>query len=138
MARSPKTKVEPEAVAEVTTAIEADAVAIEADAVAIEADGTDSDGTWPIEDESAPAAPQDQDTPPSRTEDSLDTAQAEDQAEVQPAAGGITVTITGPKHGRWRAGRHFSAEPTVIDIDTLTEDELAVLRDDSMLTIVVG
>lgn len=104
MAHSPKTKAESEAVAEVTTAIEADAVA------------TDADGTWPIEDESA---------------------QAEDQAEVQPA-GGITVTITGPKQGRWRAGRHFSADPTVIGIDTLTEDELEALRGDPLLSIVVG
>lgn len=124
MARSPKTKVELETVVEETTAREAD--------------GSDNDGAWPIEDESAPAAPQDQDTPPSRTEDSLDTAQAEDQAEVQPAAGGITATITGPKQGRWRAGRHFSAEPTVIDIDTLTEDELEALRGDPLLSIVVG
>lgn len=132
MARSPKTKVEPEAVAEETTAIEADAVATEAD-------GADNDGTWPIEDESAPAAPEDQDAPqPSGTEDSLDTAQAEDQAEVQPSAGGITATITGPKQGRWRAGRHFSAAPTVIDIDTLTEEALEALRGDPMLTIVVG
>lgn len=131
MARSPKTKVELETVVEDTTAREAGAVATEAD-------GTDSDGTWPIEDESAPAAPQDQDTPPSRTEDSLDTAQAADQAEVQPAPVGITVTITGPKQGRWRAGRHFSAEPTVIDIDTLTEEALEALRGDPMLSIVVG
>lgn len=48
------------------------------------------------------------------------------------------VTITGPKQGRWRAGRHFSAEPTVIGIDTLTEDELEALRGDPMLPIVVG
>ena len=101
MARSPKTKAEPEAVAEETTTIEADAAATEAD-------GTDNDGTL-----------------------------AEDEAEVQPA-GGITVTITGPKQGRWRAGRHFSDEPTVIEIDTLTEDDLDALRGDPMLSIVVG
>lgn len=111
MARSPKTNVEPDAVA--------------------------------TEEEIAPVEPvsetvsEGQDAHPDSTEDSLDTAQAEDQAEVQPA-GGITVTITGPKQGRWRAGRHFSAEPAVIEIDTLTEDELEALRGDPMLSIVVG
>lgn len=123
MARSPKTKVEPEAVAEETTAIEADAVATEEEIAPVE----------PVPE----TVSEEQNTPPSRTEDSLDTAQAEDQAEVQPA-GGITATITGPKQGRWRAGRHFSADPTVIEIDTLTEDELEALRGDPMLSIVVG
>lgn len=123
MARSPKTKVELETVV---------------DAATTEADGSDNDSAVATEAESAPVAPQDQNAPPSGTEDSLDTVQAEDQAEVQSAPGGITATITGPKQGRWRAGRHFLPEPTVIDIDTLTEDELAVLRDDPMLTIVVG
>ncbi|SOC20618.1 hypothetical protein [Rhodobacter maris] len=83
------------------------------------------------------AAPQDTPQPPS-TEDSLDTARAEDNAEVQSAPGGITVTITGPKQGRWRAGRHFSAEPVVIELDDLSEDELAALRDDPALTVAVG
>jgi len=132
MARSPKTKVEPDAVA-------AEVTAQEADAVATDADGTDNDGTWPIEDESTPVEPQDQDTPQQlSTEERLDAREGEDKAEVQPAAGGIMVTITGPKQGRWRAGRHFSAEPAVIEIDTLTEDELEALRSDPMLTIAVG
>ncbi|TKD26443.1 hypothetical protein FBT96_00565 [Rhodobacter capsulatus] len=124
MARSPKTKVETEAVAEETTANETDAAATEEEIAPVEPESeTVSEG---------------QDAQPDSTEDSLDTAQAADQAEVQPAPAGITVTITGPQQGRWRAGRHFSAASTVIDIDTLTEDELEALRGDPMLTIVVG
>ena len=130
MARSPKTEVEPEAVVETT--------ASESDTAATEADGLDSDGTWPIEDESTPAAPEDQNTRPSRTEDSLDTAPAEDQAEVQPAPAGITVTITGPKKGRRRAGRSFGPEPVTVTVSELGEEAMQEILSDPYLTVVVG
>lgn len=136
MARSPKTNAETEAVAE-------DVAASEADTAANGAEGTDNDGTWPIEDESAPAEPvsdtvQDQNTsPPSSTEDSLAGSEVKDEAEEQPAGLGITVTITGPKQGRWRAGRHFAAEPTAINRSDLTDTDLAALRADPMLTVLM-
>ncbi len=48
---------------------------------------------------------------------------------------GAKVSIVGPKRGRWRAGRHFTAEPTVIPVDDLTEDEIVAITLDDKLTV---
>ncbi|WP_457647370.1 hypothetical protein [Profundibacter sp.] len=45
------------------------------------------------------------------------------------------VSITGPKRGRWRAGRHFSATPTVIARTDLTDDEMVAINMDPALTV---
>lgn len=50
----------------------------------------------------------------------------------RPAA---TLVVTGPARGRWRAGRHFTAEPTTIPHDQLTEEDLDRLLDDPELTV---
>ncbi len=48
---------------------------------------------------------------------------------------GPCVSIVGPKRGRWRAGRHFTAEATLIPLADLTEDEMAAIRLDPALTV---
>lgn len=49
--------------------------------------------------------------------------------------GMTTVTIVGPKAGRWRAGRKFDATPTTIAIADLTADELAAFEADPRLSV---
>lgn len=44
----------------------------------------------------------------------------------------VTVTVTGPKRGRWRTGRYFDAVPRTFEA---TADELLRLRDDPLLTV---
>ncbi|WP_300439398.1 hypothetical protein [uncultured Mameliella sp.] len=51
----------------------------------------------------------------------------------QPPEG--VLTVTGPKKGRWRAGRHFTPEPVKIPLADLTEDEIAMLAADPKLTL---
>lgn len=46
-----------------------------------------------------------------------------------------TLVITGPKQGRWRAKRHFGAEPVSIPANELTEEEIALLKGDPALTV---
>ena len=50
---------------------------------------------------------------------------------------GKTVVVKGPEKGRWRAGRHFTLEPTSIPLVDLTEAELEKLCDDPLLTVAV-
>lgn len=46
-----------------------------------------------------------------------------------------SVLVTGPKAGRWRAGRHFTPEPVSIVIDDLTLLEMDALVTDPLLTV---
>lgn len=52
-----------------------------------------------------------------------------------PEAKPVTVIVTGPKAGRWRAKRFFTAEPTSINLTDLTETELALIKGDPLLTV---
>lgn len=45
------------------------------------------------------------------------------------------IMIVGPKGGRWRAGRHFGPEPTIIDVADLTEEEGRALISDPKLVV---
>ena len=47
------------------------------------------------------------------------------------------LLVTGPKRGRWRAGRHFTPEPTLIDLDDLDEGEEDAILGDRTLTVQV-
>ncbi len=49
--------------------------------------------------------------------------------------GRFTIIVQGPPAGRWRAGRHFTAEPTSIPAGDLTMQQLAALRDDPVLMV---
>lgn len=49
----------------------------------------------------------------------------------------FVLVVTGPRRGRWRAGRHFTDQPTRIPLDDLTEIELDALRDDPALTATI-
>lgn len=52
------------------------------------------------------------------------------------ADGATAIIVTGPKKGRWRAGRYFTAESTLIELAELTDDELATIAADPALTVV--
>lgn len=55
--------------------------------------------------------------------------------DTQPAALSPSLIITGPKRGRWRAGRHFGPQAVTIPVADLTETEIAALRADPVLTV---
>jgi len=48
---------------------------------------------------------------------------------------GIVVAVTGPAGGRWRAGRKFTPEPTLVDVSTLTEAEQEAIANDPELRL---
>lgn len=48
---------------------------------------------------------------------------------------GWTVTVVGPTRGRWRAGRKFGPEPTLIPAAELTEEDMAKLVEDPELVV---
>lgn len=58
-----------------------------------------------------------------------------DDAMKRFASQGKTVVVKGPEKGRWRAGRHFTIEPTSIPLADLTEADLEKLCGDSLLTV---
>lgn len=45
------------------------------------------------------------------------------------------IMVVGPKGGRWRGGRHFTPEPTIIDVADLTEEEGMALIHDPKLVV---
>lgn len=47
----------------------------------------------------------------------------------------LTVVVTGPEKGRWRAGRRFTREPVSIPQSELTDHELAMLEGDPELSV---
>lgn len=47
----------------------------------------------------------------------------------------LIVVVIGPKGGFWRAGRHFTPEPTRILASELSDEEAAMLRDEPKLAI---
>lgn len=59
---------------------------------------------------------------------------AQAAAEAQSAAA-ETITVVGPKKGRWRAGRHFTLEPTVIPMSDLTEAQFDAIDSDPLLVV---
>lgn len=63
------------------------------------------------------------------------------ETEIQPGADVMvieTITITGPKQGRWRAGRRFTKEPVTIPVDDLSEAEICALEDDPKLVVTLN
>lgn len=52
--------------------------------------------------------------------------------DLPPIDGFVRVTVTGPKAGRWRAGRHFTSEAATIDV---SEDDKRALENDPLLTV---
>ena len=60
-----------------------------------------------------------------------------DQVMKRFVSQGKTVVVKGPEKGRWRAGRHFTMEPTSIPLIDLTEAELEKLCGDPLLTVAV-
>ena len=60
-----------------------------------------------------------------------------DQVMKRFVSQGKTVLVKGPENGRWRAGRHFTMEPTSIPLIDLTEAELEQLCGDPLLTVAV-
>lgn len=65
------------------------------------------------------------------------TAPQADAGAQAPQPSGMVVRITGPKKGRWRAGRRFTAEPVDIPLDDLTKDKATAFNDDPTLSVEV-
>ncbi len=53
------------------------------------------------------------------------------------AAKGLVLRVSGPAKGRWRAGRHFGPDAVDIPVADLSEDEIARLKADPELIVVV-
>lgn len=68
-----------------------------------------------------------------RSEAAGDTPHPEPQPDPPTEAETLTVTVTGPAKGRWRGGRHWTAEPKTLE---LTQDEIDVLRTDPAISVV--
>ncbi len=62
-----------------------------------------------------------------------DQAKGKKTRATDPAGGAIVVT--GPKKGRWRAGRYFGHEPVEIPIEELSKKDAKKLASDPQLTI---
>ncbi|SNS86777.1 hypothetical protein SAMN05421763_103277 [[Luteovulum] sphaeroides subsp. megalophilum] len=95
-------------------------------------DGTDDDPHL---------APSSQDEAPRTGQPASLVGQAEAGGEVSPPPAdepepGPTLIVKGPARGRWRIGRHFTAEPVTIRLDELSDDEALRLAADPELTIV--
>lgn len=58
-----------------------------------------------------------------------------DQAAPPEPAEPAHYEITGPRKGRWRAGRFFTAEPTLVPVRDLTDDEIEALLHDPAIHI---
>ena len=48
------------------------------------------------------------------------------------------LIVVGPRRGRWRAGRKFTPEPTIVPLVDLTEDEHAAIETDPELKVSRG
>lgn len=55
-------------------------------------------------------------------------------AQLDPAAAGAII-VTGPKKGRWRAGRHFTPEPQIILVSDLEPGQREMIEGDLKLTV---
>jgi hypothetical protein len=68
-----------------------------------------------------------------------DVADAADLVEPATMVGSeyVTVIVQGPPAGRWRIGRHFTAEPVSIVAIELTFEQMAALKADPLLMISV-
>jgi hypothetical protein len=54
--------------------------------------------------------------------------------ELEPGAEGAII-VTGPKKGRWRAGRHFTSEPQIILVSDLEPGQREAIQADPKLTV---
>lgn len=48
----------------------------------------------------------------------------------------LALQVVGPARGRWRIGRHFTQEVTVLLVEELTEEEVAALKADPVLAVI--
>ena len=69
-------------------------------------------------------------------QDSGTTGEAKKPAAAKKSAAKNAVLIVrGPVRGRWRAGRHFGAQPVTIPLKDLTKAEAAAIRSDPALSV---
>lgn len=68
--------------------------------------------------------------PPSAVADEAKPEEANPATATRP-----TLVVVGPKAGRWRAKRFFGPEPVSIQLDSLTEAEIALITADPVLTV---
>lgn len=59
-----------------------------------------------------------------------------DTAPAQPDPGAEgAIIVTGPKKGRWRAGRHFTPEPQIILVSDLEPGQREMIEADPKLSV---
>lgn len=61
-------------------------------------------------------------------------------ARVKAGAAGLVppqgqIIVRGPARGRWRAGRHFGADPVALDLAALDPVDLAAIQADPLLIV---
>ena len=57
------------------------------------------------------------------------------QTDDLPPGLGITVVVAAKQPIRWRIGRQFTSEQTLISLDDLSEADVAALRSDPLLLV---
>jgi hypothetical protein len=73
-------------------------------------------------------------------DDKIATQTSDDKAKAPVKAGkkGESISVTGPSSGRWRAGVKFGPAATVIDLSTITAEQLAAIEGDPELRVTRG
>lgn len=61
----------------------------------------------------------------------------EDAEAFDPLAGVVSITVVGPAAGRWRAGRLFGSDATVIDRAELSAAAFGSILADPALSVTV-
>ena len=57
------------------------------------------------------------------------------ETDALPPGSGIIVVIAAKQPIRWRIGRQFTPDPTLISLDDLSEGDVAALRSDPLLLV---
>lgn len=67
-------------------------------------------------------------------------AQAEADAKASTKAGkkGSAILVKGPRQGRWRVGRKFTAEWTELDLSEISKADREAIEADPVLTVKEG
>lgn len=70
----------------------------------------------------------------SQTSETTPTPDAQASSSDSDTLTGEFLLVTGPKKGRWRAGRHFTAEPRLLDLASLSDQEMKLILEDDALS----
>ncbi|WP_149589827.1 hypothetical protein [Tabrizicola flagellatus] len=74
--------------------------------------------------------------PPHRARATAEAAAGSGAEPIRKSSRGRVLRVIGPARGRWRAGRHFTAEAVEIPIAELAEDDLQRIEGDPQLKVI--